>query len=165
MTDTPDDLLLLEAEHLARDLLLTADDKPQTLPGLITGWEHPIPAAAEITNIQTPNPLSQVREISRAIRQDAHDWMGPSKPDPKTRQDATAPRGRHYCASTTRSRGQSVCRDLARLLPGHSRCHQQPSSACGGTRRRYQEQTTRSACQDAGQLARLKITPDRTQAS
>ncbi|MHB1011062.1 MAG: hypothetical protein ACYC1E_17970, partial [Propionibacteriaceae bacterium] len=72
MRDTPDDLLLLEAEHLARDLLLTADTKPRNLPGLITGWERLIPAATAITGTQVPNPLSQVLQISVAIRRDAH---------------------------------------------------------------------------------------------
>ena len=38
MIDTPDDLLLLEAEHLARDLLLDADNTQDAVASLFNGW-------------------------------------------------------------------------------------------------------------------------------
>ena len=47
MIDTPDDLLLLEAEHLARDLLLDADNTQRAVASLLNGWAPVIRASSE----------------------------------------------------------------------------------------------------------------------
>jgi len=83
MIDTPDDLLLLEAEHLARDLLLDVDDSQRAVASLLNGWEPVIRASATYYAPQTVNPFSQVQEICRGIRRDARDWIGPGRPDPR----------------------------------------------------------------------------------
>jgi hypothetical protein len=81
--DTPDDLLLLEAEHLARDLLLDADDNQRAVANLINGWAPVIRASSGYYAPQTVTPFSQVLEICRGMRRDARDWIGPGAPDPR----------------------------------------------------------------------------------
>jgi hypothetical protein len=83
MIDTPDDLLLLEAEHLARDLLLDVDDGQRAVASLLNGWAPVILASATFYASQTVNPFSQVLEICRGIRRDAQDWIVPGRPDPR----------------------------------------------------------------------------------
>ena len=46
MIDTPDDLLLLEAEPLARDLLLDADHTQRAVARLLNGWVPVIRASS-----------------------------------------------------------------------------------------------------------------------
>jgi hypothetical protein len=83
MTDTPDDLLLLEAEHLARDLLLEAGHTRQAAATLLTGWAPAIQAASDCLERESANPFSQVLEIWHGMRRDARDWIGPGRPDPR----------------------------------------------------------------------------------
>jgi methylphosphotriester-DNA--protein-cysteine methyltransferase len=83
MIDTPDDLLLLEAEHLARDLLLDAEDTRGAVAGLIHGWASVIRAAEGYFAPQKVTPCSQVQEIGRGMRRDALDWVGKGPPDPR----------------------------------------------------------------------------------
>ena len=60
MIDTPDDLLLLEAEHLARDLLLDADNTQDAVASLLNGWGPVIGASSGYFAPQTVTPFSQV---------------------------------------------------------------------------------------------------------
>jgi hypothetical protein len=83
MIDTPDDLLLLEAEHLARDLLLDADNTQRAVASLLNGWAPVIRASSGYYAPQTLTPFSQVLEICRGMRRDARDWIGPGTPDPR----------------------------------------------------------------------------------
>lgn len=83
MIDTPDDLLLLEAEHLARDLLLDADETQGAAPSLLNGWTPVIQAASAYFAPQDVTPCSQVLEIGRGLRRDAWDWIGRGAPDPR----------------------------------------------------------------------------------
>jgi hypothetical protein len=83
MIDTPDDLLLLEAEHLARDLLLDTDNNQRAVARLLNGWAPVIRASSGYYAPQTVNPFSQVLEICRGMRRDAREWVGPGAPDPR----------------------------------------------------------------------------------
>jgi hypothetical protein len=83
MIDTPDDLLLLEAEHLARDLLLNADETQGAAASLLNGWTPVIHAASAYFAPDTVTPCSQVLEIGRGLRRDALDWIGKAAPDPR----------------------------------------------------------------------------------
>lgn len=83
MIDTPDDLLLLEAEHLARDLLLNADETADAVVSLLSGWTPVIQAASAYFTPETVTPCSQVLEIGRGLRRDALDWIGKGTPDPR----------------------------------------------------------------------------------
>jgi hypothetical protein len=83
MIDTPDDLLLLEAEHLARDLLLDADETQSAVASLVNGWTPVIQAASAYFGTQDVTPCSQVLEIGRGLRPDAWDWIGKGAPDPR----------------------------------------------------------------------------------
>lgn len=83
MTDTPDDLLLLEAEHLARDLLLDIDRTRAASASLVEGWEPVLRAASACLTHDGNNPLGQVLEIWHGMRRDARDWVGPSRADPR----------------------------------------------------------------------------------
>jgi hypothetical protein len=83
MIDTPDDLLLLEAEHLARDLLLNADETQGAAASLLNGWTPVIRAASAYFAPETVTPCSQVLEIGRGFRRDAWDWIGRGVPDPR----------------------------------------------------------------------------------
>ena len=83
MIDTPDDLLLLEAEHLARDLLLNADETQGAVASLLSGWTPVIQAASAYFAPETVTPCSQVLEIGRGLRRDALDWIGKAAPDPR----------------------------------------------------------------------------------
>src|SRR5665647_2204385 len=83
MIDTPDDLLLLEAEHLARDLLLNADETQGAVASLLNGWTPVIRAASAYFAPETVTPFSQVLEIGRGLRSDALDWIGKAAPDPR----------------------------------------------------------------------------------
>jgi hypothetical protein len=83
MIDTPDDLLLLEAEHLARDLLLNADETQGAVASLLSGWTPVIQAASAYFAPETVTPCSQVLEIGRGLRRDALDWIGKTAPDPR----------------------------------------------------------------------------------
>ena len=83
MIDTPDDLLMLEAEHLARDLLLDVDESQRAVASLLYGWAPVILVSAKYSDSQTANPFGQVLEICRGIRGDARDWIGPGRPDPR----------------------------------------------------------------------------------
>ena len=83
MIDTPDDLLLLEAEHLARDLLLDADNTQDAVASLFNGWGPVIRASSGYYAPQSVTPFSQVLEICRGMRRDARDWIGPGRPDPR----------------------------------------------------------------------------------
>jgi hypothetical protein len=83
MIDTPDDLLLLEAEHLARDLLLDADETQGAAASLLNGWTPVIRAASAYFAPETLTPCSQVLEIGRGLRRDAWDWIGRGAPDPR----------------------------------------------------------------------------------
>jgi hypothetical protein len=83
MIDTPDDLLLLEAEHLARDLLLNADETQGAVASLLNGWTPAIRAASAYFAPQDVTPCSQVLEIGRGSRRDAWDWIGKAAPDPR----------------------------------------------------------------------------------
>ena len=83
MNDTPDDLLLLEAEHLARDLLLNADETQGAAASLLNGWTPIIQAASAYFAPQDETPCSQVLEIGRGLRRDAWDWIGKGAPDPR----------------------------------------------------------------------------------
>jgi len=58
MNDTPDDLLLLEAEHLARDLLLNADETQGAAASLLNGWTPIIQAASAYFAPQDETPCS-----------------------------------------------------------------------------------------------------------
>jgi len=100
MNDTPDDLLLLEAEHLARDLLLNADETQGAAASLLNGWTPIIQAASAYFAPQDETPCSQVLEIGRGLRRDAWDWIGKGAPDPRLSrirelfEDASSPRRR-----------------------------------------------------------------------
>ena len=83
MIDTADDLLLLEAEHLARDLLLDADNTQQAVASLLNGWAPVIRASSGYYAPQTVTPFSQVLEVCRGMRRDARDWIGLGAPDPR----------------------------------------------------------------------------------
>jgi hypothetical protein len=83
MIDTPDDLLLLEAEHIARDLLLVADETQSSAASLLSGWTPAIQAASGYFAPQDETPCSQVLEIGRGLRRDAWDWIGKGTPDPR----------------------------------------------------------------------------------
>jgi len=83
MIDTPDDLLLLEAEHLARDLLLNADETQGAVASLLNGWTPAIRAASAYFAPETLTPCSQVLEIGRGLRRDTWDWIGKAAPDPR----------------------------------------------------------------------------------
>ena len=83
MIDTPDDLLLLEAEHLARDLLLNAEESQGAVASMLNGWTPIIQAAAAYFAPETVTPCSQVLEIGRGLRRDAWDWIGRGAPDPR----------------------------------------------------------------------------------
>lgn len=83
MTDTPEDLLLLEAEHLARDLLLDADPRRPSAPALLNGWAPVLQAASHPLEGEVPNPLSQVLEIWHGMRSDTLAWVGRAQPDPR----------------------------------------------------------------------------------
>jgi hypothetical protein len=83
MIDTPDDLLLLEAEHLARDLLLDADNTQRAVASLLNGWAPVVRASSGCFAPQTVTPFSQVLEVCRGMRRDARDWIGPGAPDPR----------------------------------------------------------------------------------
>ncbi len=83
MIDTPGDLLLLEAEHLARDLLLDADNNQCAVASLLKGWAPVMRASSRYYAPQTVTPFSQVLEICRGMRRDARDWIGPGAPDPR----------------------------------------------------------------------------------
>jgi len=81
MIDTPDDLLLLEAEHLARDLLLDADNTQDAVASLFNGWGPVIRASSGYYAPQSVTPFSQVLEVCRGMRRDARDWVGLGAPD------------------------------------------------------------------------------------
>jgi hypothetical protein len=83
MIDTADDLLLLEAEHLARDLLLNADETQRAVASLLNGWTPVIRAASAYFAPQDETPCSQVLEIGRGLRRDAWEWIGNGAPDPR----------------------------------------------------------------------------------
>lgn len=83
MTDTPDDLLLLEAEHLARDLLVDADETRRDVAGLLNGWAPMIQAASDYFAPHSVTPFSQLVEIGRVVRRDASDWLGKGTHDPR----------------------------------------------------------------------------------
>jgi hypothetical protein len=83
MIDTPDDLLLLETEHLARDLLLNADETRRSVASLLDGWTPVIRAASAYFAPETVTPCGQVLEIGRGLRRDAWDWIGKAAPDPR----------------------------------------------------------------------------------
>jgi len=83
MIDTPDDLLLFEAEHLARDLLLNADETQGAVASLLNGWTPVIRAASAYFAPETVTPCSQVLEVGRGLRRDAWDWIGKAAPDPR----------------------------------------------------------------------------------
>ena len=59
MNDTPDDLLLLEAEHLARDLLLNADETQGAAASLLNGWTPIIQAASAYFARRTRPPAAK----------------------------------------------------------------------------------------------------------
>jgi len=81
MIDTPDDLLLLEAEHLAPDLLLDADNTQDAVASLFNGWGPVIRASSGYYAPQSVTPFSQVLEVCRGMRRDARDWVGLGAPD------------------------------------------------------------------------------------
>lgn len=83
MNDTPDDLLLLEAEHLARELLLNADETQGAVASLLNGWTPVIQAASAYFAPQDLTPCSQVLEIGRGLRREALDWIGTGAPNPR----------------------------------------------------------------------------------
>lgn len=83
MIDTPDDLLLLESEHLARDLLLNADETQGAVASLLNGWTPAIRAASAYFAPHLDTPCSQVLEIGLALQRDALDWIGRAAPDPR----------------------------------------------------------------------------------
>jgi hypothetical protein len=83
MIDTPDDLLLLEAEHLARDLLFDAHSTRSAVAGLINGWEPVIRSSSEYFAPEAVTPCSQVLEVCRGMRRDSLDWVGRGVPDPR----------------------------------------------------------------------------------
>ncbi|HEY5471945.1 MAG TPA: hypothetical protein VIK32_02015, partial [Candidatus Limnocylindrales bacterium] len=83
MIDTPDDLLLLEAEHLARDLLLNVEETQGAVAALVNSWAPAIQAASDYFAPQAVTPCSQVLEIGRGLRRDASDWIGKGGTDPR----------------------------------------------------------------------------------
>jgi hypothetical protein len=83
MIDTADDLLLLEAEHLARDLLLNAEETQGAVAALVNSWTPAIQAASDYFAPQAVTPCSQVLEIGRGLRRDASDWIGKGGTDPR----------------------------------------------------------------------------------
>lgn len=83
MIDTPDDLLLLEAEHLARDLLLDVDHTRQTAASLLNGWAPVLASSTRALAHDPTHPLSQVLQIWQGMRHDARDWIGHGRPDPR----------------------------------------------------------------------------------
>src|SRR5665647_897662 len=83
MIDTPDDLLLLEAEHLARDLLLNVEETQGAVAALVNSWASVIQAASDYFAPQTVTPCSQVLEIGRGLRRDASDYIGKGGTDPR----------------------------------------------------------------------------------
>ena len=83
MIDIADDLLLLEAEHLARDLLLNVEETQGAVAALINSWAPVIQAASDYFAPQTVTPCSQVLEIGRGMRRDASDWIGKGGTDPR----------------------------------------------------------------------------------
>ena len=83
MIDTPDDLLLLEAEHLARDLLLNVEETQGAVAALLNSWAPAVQAASDYFAPQAVTPCSQVLEIGRGLRRDASDWIGKGATDPR----------------------------------------------------------------------------------
>jgi hypothetical protein len=83
MIDTADDLLLLEAEHLARDLLLNVEETQGAVAALVNSWAPVIQAASDYFAPQAVTPCSQVLEIGRGLRRDASDWIGKGGTDPR----------------------------------------------------------------------------------
>jgi hypothetical protein len=83
MIDTADDLLLLEAEHLARDLLLNVEETQGAVAALVNSWAPVIQAASDYFAPQTVTPCSQVLEIGRGLRRDASEWIGKGGTDPR----------------------------------------------------------------------------------
>ena len=83
MIYTPDDLLLLEAEHLARDLLLNVEETQVAVAALVNSWAPVLQAASDYFAPQAVTPCSQVLEIGRGLRGDASDWIGKGGTDPR----------------------------------------------------------------------------------
>ncbi len=83
MIDTADDLLLLEAEHLARDLLLNVEETQGAVAALVNSWAPVIQAASDYFAPETVTPCSQVLEIGRGLSGDAWDWIGKGGTDPR----------------------------------------------------------------------------------
>ncbi len=83
MSDTADDLLLREAEHLARDLLLNVDDTKAAVAALVNSWAPAIQAASDYFSPQAVTPCSQILEIARGLRRDASEWIGDGGTEPR----------------------------------------------------------------------------------
>ncbi len=85
MSQTADDLLMLEAEHLARDLLLATDARPPMVAATYAGWGPVIGAGSKFFDGES-NPLAQVLAICRAADRDAREWIGRAEPDARLRR-------------------------------------------------------------------------------
>jgi hypothetical protein len=87
MSQTADDLLMLEAEHLARDLLLASDASPKTIASAFAGWGAVI-GTGSIFFAGEANPLDQVLAVCRGSARDAREWIGGAAPDGRLRRMA-----------------------------------------------------------------------------
>lgn len=85
MSQTADDLLMLEAEHLARDLLLATDARPKTVAAAFAGWGPVIGVSSKFFAGEA-NPLAQVLAICRGADRDAREWIGGAAPDGRLRR-------------------------------------------------------------------------------
>jgi hypothetical protein len=73
--------LNIAADIAAQGLGWWRDNTQRAVASLFSGWAPVIQASSGYYARQTATPFSQVLEISRGMRRDARDWIGPGAPD------------------------------------------------------------------------------------